>query len=138
MQNYGHQNHSLSHPLEANFKEALILIGYQKGNFDFLIQYHLQRFGKDINGENYGGDIFNSYDDRFDNNVDDGHFIGQGEKTNQQILNARISCMLFPLTNTKLFTQLNYRFTKTSNKLNTNTLLNLGISSNLWQSYSDY
>ncbi len=138
MQNYGHQNHSLAHPLEANFKEALILVGYQKGNFDFLIQYHLQQFGKDINGENYGSNIFNSYNDRFGNNVDDGHFIGQGEKTNQQILNTRISCMLFPLTNTKLFTQFNYRLNKTSNNLNQNILLNFGISSNLWQSYLDY
>ena len=138
MQNYGHQNHSLAHPLEANFKEALILMGYQKGNFDFLIQYHLQQLGKDINGENYGGNIFNSYNDRFGNNVVDGHFIGQGEKINQQILNARISCMLFPLSNTKFFTQFNFRLDKASNNLNQTILLNFGISSNLWQTYLDY
>ena len=96
MQNYGHQNHSLAHPLEANFKEALILIGYQKDNFDFLFQYHFQQYGQDINGENYGGNIFSSYNDRFSNNTVNGHFIGQGEKANQQILNVRLSWMLFP------------------------------------------
>ena len=55
MQNFGHQNHSLAHPLEANFMEALALIGFQKGNFDFLFQYHYQFFGKDFQNNNYGG-----------------------------------------------------------------------------------
>ena len=28
-QNYGHKNHSLAHPLESNFKEFLVLAGFQ-------------------------------------------------------------------------------------------------------------
>ena len=134
MQNYGHQNHSLAHPLESNFYEALVILAYQKKNFDFLIQYHYQRFGKDKNLENYGGNIFSPYNDRFNNNSQYGHFISQGELINQQIFSARISLMLFPLTNTKFFAQINV---KSYSSFRT-SLINFGISSNLWQSYFDY
>jgi len=34
-QNYGHKNHSLAHPLESNFKEFLVLAGFQRNNIDF-------------------------------------------------------------------------------------------------------
>ena len=134
MQNYGHKNHSLAHPLESNFYEALAILGYQNGNFDFLIKYHYQRFGKDYNHENYGGNMFSSYNDRFNNNSQYGHFISQGEMINQQILSTRISMMLFPLTNTKFFAQINVK----SGSSFRSSLINFGISSNLWQSYFDY
>tara|TARA_B100001287_G_scaffold42180_1_gene31291 strand:- start:47867 stop:49372 length:1506 start_codon:yes stop_codon:yes gene_type:complete len=134
MQNYGHQNHSLAHPLESNFYEALVILAYQNGNFDFLIQYHYQIFGADKNFENYGGNMFSSYNNRFNNNLEYGHFISQGEKNIQQIFSTRLSIMLFPLTNTKLFSQLDIRFSKGIKT----SLVNFGISSNLWQSYFDY
>lgn len=140
MQNYGHKNHSLAHPLEANFMEALTLIGFQKGNFDFLFQYHYQFFGKDFQNKNYGGDMFNSYNDRVNNNYAFGHTIGQGNTIDQQVINARLSWMLMPLTNTKIFTQFNYRYTlqRNNNVLRQSYLFNFGITSNLWQSYLDY
>ena len=134
MQNYGHQNHSLAHPLEANFSEFLFMLGYQRENIDFLFQYHFQRFGKDFNQENYGGNMFNSYNDRYDNNVVYGHVIGQGHLIEQQVFSARISILLMPLTNTKLFTQINVR----SQSQLKSTMFNFGVSSNLWQSYLDY
>ena len=138
MQNYGHKNHSLAHPLESNFMEGLFLIGYQRGNFDFLFQFHMQHFGKDISNNNYGGNMFISYNDRYNNNHEYGHVIGQGNITNQQIINSRISWMLSTMTNTKLFTQFNFRISTDKDSDMTSTMINFGISSNLWQSYFDY
>ena len=134
MQNYGHQNHSLAHPLESNFFEALAILTFQRGNYDFYLSYHFQKFGKDYNTENYGGNMFNSYNNRYSNNNEYGHFVGQGVSTEQQIISSRISYMLFPITNTKLFAQINLRYTEDV----TSTLFNFGISSSLWQPYLDY
>ena len=84
--------------------------------------------------------MFNSYDDRVNNNYAFGHTNGQGNTIDQQVINARLSWMLLPLTNTKIFTQFNYRYTlqRNNNLLEQSYLLNFGITSNLWQSYLDY
>ena len=63
-----------------------------------------------------------------------GHVIGQGHLIEQQVFSARISILLMPLTNTKLFTQINVR----SQSQLKSTMFNFGVSSNLWQSYLDY
>ena len=135
-QNYGHKNHSLAHPLESNFKEFLIVFGYQKKNFDFSFQYHNQLFGIDSSGINFGGNMFNSYVDR-NGNYD--QYTSQGNLVNQNIFITQLSYLLFPLTNTKLYLQLNIKRSKDINGISNNyNLLNFGLSSRLWQNQKDY
>ena len=135
-QNYGHKNHSLAHPLESNFKEFLMIIGFQKNNLDLSFQFHSQLFGLDSSGINFGGNMFNSYVNR---NGDMGQFIGQGNLIRQNIFIFQLSYLLASQTNTKIFVQYNYRQThQDRNTSNNITQLNLGISSRLWQNLEDY
>ena len=136
MQNYGHQNQSLAHPLEANFFEGLAILGYQNNNLDLNIKYAFQRYGKDFQLFNFGGNMFNSYVVR---DSDYGHVVGQGNTINQHVFELRASLLLIAMTKTKLFTQFNYRYNRAmNNSISSSTLISLGISSNLWQSYMDY
>ena len=135
-QNYGHKNHSLAHPLQSNFKEFLVVLGYQKNNIDFSFQYHNQLFGIDSSGINFGGNMFNSYVDR---NGDYVQFTGQGNLVRQNIFITQFSYLLVPLTNTKLFIQLNIRRAKDIIGLSKdNNMVNFGLSSSLWQNQKDY
>ncbi|MDG2343577.1 MAG: hypothetical protein P8L23_03265, partial [Flavobacteriales bacterium] len=136
LQNYGHLNHSLAHPLESNIREFLSRIGYQKNNLDVLIQYNFQEFGLDFQNNNFGGNMFSGYDSR---DGDYGQEITQGKKVKQHLINTRISYMLMPLTNTKFFIE--YIFKHTQQGFNTSlnySVISFGLSSNLWDSYQDY
>ena len=135
-QNYGHKNHSLAHPLESNFKEFLMIFGFQKNNLDMSLQYHSQLFGLDSAGINFGGNMFNSYVDR---NGERAQFTGQGNLIRQNIFIIQFSYLLAFQTNTKAFFRFNYRNTHQEGNLPNNfTLFNLGISSRLWQNLQDY
>ncbi len=137
MQNYGHRNHSLAHPLESNFHEVLAILGYQKNNLDFWVKYAYQYFGRDFQHYNFGGDMFQPYTSRAGG--DYGHEIGQGNTINQYQIEIRASLLLVALSNTKLFTQFNYRYnTSRNNTISESSLFSIGITSNLWQSYLDY
>jgi len=135
-QNYGHKNHSLAHPLESNFQEFLVLLGYQKNNLDFSVQYHFQKYGIDSGNINFGGNMFEPYINR---NGNYNHKIGQGNLVNQHIFIAQFSYMISALTNTKVFFRLNSLKSKDFNDIaNTNQVFNIGISSRLWQYQQDY
>ena len=135
-QNYGHKNHSLAHPLQSNFKEFLIVLGYQKNNLDFSFQYHNQLFGIDSSGINFGGNMFNSYVDR---NGDYAQYTGQGNLVRQNIFIAQFSYLIVPSTNTKLYLQLNIRRSKDINDFPKDyNMVNFGVSSRLWQNQKDY
>ena len=134
-QNYGHKNHSLVHPLESNFKEFLILMGYQKNNIDFTFQFHSQLFGLDSAGINFGGNMFNSYVDR---NGDYDQSIGQGNTIRQNIFILQISYLLAARTNSKIFFRFNFRKIEENNNSNTKTVFNFGLSSRLWQNLQDF
>ena len=139
MQNYGHRNQSLAHPLESNFHEVLAILGYQKNNLDFWVKYAYQHFGRDFQNNNFGGDMFQPYTSRAGG--DFGHEIGQGNTINQHQFEIRASLLLVALSNTKLFTQFNYRYNTSISLNNTvaeSALFSVGITSNLWQSYLDY
>ena len=100
----GHKNHSLAHPLESNFQEFLVLLGYQKNNLDFSVQYHFQKYGIDSANINFGGNMFEPYINR---NGNYNQKIGQGNLVNQHIFIAQFSYMISALTNTKVFFSLN-------------------------------
>ena len=135
-QNYGHKNHSLAHPLESNFQEFLVLMGYQKNNLDFSVQYHFQKYGLDSANVNFGGNMFEPYIDRAG---DYNQQIGQGNLVNQHLVIVQFSYMISALTNTKFFIRLNSLNSKSINEdINNNQVFNVGISSSLWQDQQDY
>ena len=133
LQNYGHMNQSLAHPLESNFKELLIRLRYQKNNFNLELNYAHQRHGANTYG-NYGGDMFSSYATRLS---EYNHRTLQGNLNKANFFSALVSYQLISKSNTTLFSKVVFRIN--NNQLIENELLfSFGIKSNLWNTYSDY
>lgn len=61
LQSYGHLNEPLAHPLGANFYEALMIGAYRRGRFELRDQVVWSQYGRDVGGQNLGGNIFRSY-----------------------------------------------------------------------------
>jgi len=58
LQAFGHLNQPLAHPLGANFYEIIGIVGYQKNKLFLNARLSYAQKGQDINGLNYGGNIF--------------------------------------------------------------------------------
>ena len=135
LQNYAHNNQSLAHPLESNFKELLTRVLYQKDNFTLVFQYNHQEYGADYMGYNFGGDMFLSYSSRYQ---DYNNTTAQGKKNIVECLGARFSYMLFPKTNSKISLLLDYRARNVQTNFTDDLLIRIGIHSDLWNTYADY
>ena len=60
-QAYGHLNQSAAHPLGTNFLEWLAIMRYETDTWSLQNTFIWAIYGRDRNGENYGGNIFRSY-----------------------------------------------------------------------------
>ncbi len=84
--NYTHYNQPLAHPLGSNFQEFIGIVRYQPFPkwyiYGRMIYYYK---GLDLNGVNYGGNIFKDYRSR---PGEDGFDVGSGQKIN--VLNATL------------------------------------------------
>lgn len=96
LQNYGHYNQALAHPFGANFWESLAIIRYNRNRLYFNYKFIYAKLGKDPIGENYGGNIYLSYETRFQdfNNV-----VAQGLTTTLIYNNIEISYLINPSYN---------------------------------------
>ncbi len=135
LQNYGHMNQSLAHPLESNFTEFLVRSVYQRGNFSLSLQYHHQVYGSDYLNYNFGGDMFLNYSTRYQ---DYNNTITQGKLNIVEYVGARFSYMLFPKTNSKIVMSIDYRSKYIQTNISDHLLIGIGIRSNLWNTYADY
>lgn len=61
LQAYGHQDQSLAHPLGTNFLEWVSKVEYHAPNWRLENTFMWAIKGDDVDGENYGGDVFRSY-----------------------------------------------------------------------------
>ncbi|MCR9290834.1 MAG: gliding motility protein RemB [Bacteroidetes bacterium] len=105
-QNYGHYNQSLAHPLGANFIESVTFLTYQKKRFIGEIEIMYATKGFDPRRENWGADIYESYEDR---EQDYGNEIGQGVNTEILILDAKVGYLFNPKTNLRFNIGMRYR-----------------------------
>lgn len=94
--NYGNYSEALAHPFGANFREFLSIWNYQSGRWVFYGQGTFAQYGLNYNGENFGKDIYESYNTR---TADYGYHTTGGLKTNFYYLDGRISYLLNPKYN---------------------------------------
>ncbi|MCG8326117.1 MAG: hypothetical protein MI974_00470 [Chitinophagales bacterium] len=97
--NWAHYNQPLAHPWGANFEEFLIQANYRKTRWIAGVGMHIGRVGRDVNNQNYGGDLFKSYTTRFS---ETDVFIGHGEEHNIMYWNAEVSYIFNPIYNLRL------------------------------------
>lgn len=132
--NYSQQGEPLAHPFGANYKEIIGLLNYSYKRFDFSGQIQYAQYGLDINGLNYGKDIFKTWDKPAKLT---GNYIGQGLTTNLYYAQAKVAYLLNPKNNLRIeFTALlrnesNNQFTYRT------SLFSIGIRSSFRTIYSD-
>ena len=104
--NYGHFGEEIAHAWGANFREIILISKYSKERWaaNFKLVYGLKGF--DLQGTNFGGDIYKSYDDR---EQDYGNKIGQGEKAFILNTDFQVSYLVNPITDLKIFAGVVYR-----------------------------
>ncbi len=107
-QSYSHFNQPLAHPFGANFKEAIGIISYRKGRWNFLLKGVVARIGRDSLSStvSMGQNVMLSYINRpklaNGNPQDYGHFIGQGVRTEYMQAEAKIAYYLVPEINLRV------------------------------------
>jgi hypothetical protein len=97
--NYGHFAQPINHPWGANFKETILQLHYRYKRYIFDAQVVVGVKGLDIDGQNFGGDIYLPYTTRVQdfNNV-----IGQGVRSELSNIQARVSYLLNPSYNLRV------------------------------------
>jgi hypothetical protein len=135
--NYAHYNQALAHPLGANFREGLAILNYSYKRFDIQGQILYAEYGVDLGEENYGKDIFKSYDEGrlgdFNNR------IAQGSVTNLKYGEIKIAYLLNPKYNLRLEASTIYRQETFDfgRQLNANWF-NVGLRSSFRNLYTDF
>lgn len=140
LQNDGHLNQGLSHPLGANFYEWVNVVHYQKGPWSYRGKFIWAIFGRDREGENYsgnfGGNIFRPYTSpakKYDNR------IGQGLKSNFYYLDLTLSRSLNEkFKHWHVFGGATLRFDVNEYRNVQDVFLSLGIRGNLLPNYRDF
>lgn len=136
LQNYGHHNQPLAHPLGANFWESVSLVRYRWKDFVISNQTNIALYGTDTTGgTSYGGDIYRSYQDR------DGeyyHRIGQGISNHLFYNRISLSWILDPEINLRI--ELSHVYRRLENQIGTDTrnFIMFSLRTNLWNSYTDF
>ncbi len=135
LQNYGHYNQALAHPVGANFWESVSILKYKYKRFfaEYKLNYIL--YGADGVGVNFGKNIFRSYEDypkEYNN------FVGQGIKTSVIYNDLRISYLINPKTNLNICIGITDRFERTDFSKNHSTYFYVGIRTSLHNFYYDF
>lgn len=138
LQNYAHYNEALAHPLGANFREALGIIGYRFKDISAEMKFNYTVYGADTAMFSFGKNIFLS-DYIAANGINSfGNSIGQGVKTRLMYITFRLSYLVNPKTNWNIFVEYTQRKQSTEFSERANNLFNIGMKTNLRNLYYDF
>ncbi|HNW98705.1 MAG TPA: hypothetical protein PKK00_09890 [Bacteroidales bacterium] len=135
LQNYGHYNEALAHPLGANFRESVTFLKYNYKRFFAELKFNYAVYGADSAGVNYGKDIFESYETH---PHEYGNFIGQGIKTKLMYKDFRISYLVNPVTNLNISIGVSDRTESSSVADKHSTFVYFGLRTSLNNFYYDF
>lgn len=106
--NYGNYSQPMGHLWGANFWEAIAIARYKKDRWSGSAKLVLGKKGFDFVDQavSYGGDIYQSYEDRF---ADTGNVLGQGNTANIFIADIQANYLINPSNRTNLFAGFSFR-----------------------------
>jgi len=134
-QSYTNFNEALAHPLGANFNELIFIANYNFKSFNIELKYININQGVDIAAQNYGSDIFKSYDNiTYDNSLS----VGRGNKVNITHRYLKFSYLINPSSNMCLFFEFDNRFSKSETSSQLTNFYFFGLRTNLTNSYFDF
>lgn len=137
LQNYGHFNQALAHPLGANFVESVSGLRYINGRYRFEFKTMFAVTGLDSLNTHYGSDIYKPTMDALQNgNIPVNTWyntIGQGVKTH--IFYPELSVWYYLNTKHNLSVQLRVAYRRLSNSMNSanDFFVSFGVSSFLFK-----
>ncbi len=134
--NYGHYNQALAHPMGANFREFVSIWNYERDRWFFQLQFNKAMYGLD-DGENRGGDIWRSYNDR-DRTKYDGYKLGDGLKTQYTYAEAKVAYVINPNYHMRLELGAMTRQAKNDLKYEKSTEFSIGLRSSFRNIYKDF
>ncbi|MCR9154842.1 MAG: hypothetical protein NXI09_12105 [Bacteroidetes bacterium] len=105
--NYAHYGSPLAHPWGANFHEIVFQNIYQRDRWEFDFQFTFGLAGNDRQGENWGSDVYQSYESRVQ---DLGNDIAQGATGKYYYTHLRAAYVLNPPDGLKLEAGFRYRY----------------------------
>ena len=135
LQNYGHYNQPLAHPLGANFWESVNFLKYNYKRLFAELKFNYAIYGADIANINFGKDIFQSYETHpkeYEN------YTGQGLKTTLMYKDFRISYLVNPATNLNISLGISDRTEISSLASKHSTFIYFGIRTSLHNFYYDF
>lgn len=138
--NYAHYNQPLAHLWGSNFWEFVGIARYKKDRWFGSAKINMGSKGFDINGLNYGGNIYLSNDDR---TGDTGIELLQGNNTRIFIADLQGGYVVNPATNMKLFAgftlrKFNQAQTITDATVDNSTWFTVGLKADLFNWYFDF
>lgn len=138
--NYGHFNQPIGHLWGSNYWEFVGIARYTRDRWFGTAKINLGKKGFDMDGLDYGGNIYISNDNRID---DTGIEFLQGNKTNILIADLNLAYMVNPSTNTKFFAGITYRnfdpMVETNSLVKQNTFwFTIGLKADLFNWYFDF
>lgn len=134
IENYSENSEPLAHPWGANFREFVGLLNYTYKRFDFSGEADFGHYGLDINGLNYGKDIYKSYNDAV---KQFGNYTGQGLTTNMYYLEGKVAYVINPKYNLRIELGGIYRQEQNSQFTDRTTMIIIGLRSSFRQLYTD-
>nr|WP_294901177.1 gliding motility protein RemB [uncultured Pedobacter sp.] len=135
LQNYGHYNQPLANPIGANFRELVSIWSYSYKRFDLIGKINLAQYGLDGAGDNFGKDIFKSYDTR---NSSYNNKTAQGIKTDFSFLQGKISYLINPKTNLRFEIGATSRIEQNVLSDNRSHQITFGLRSSFRNLYDDF
>jgi hypothetical protein len=133
IENYSSNSEPLAHPWGANFRELVGLLNYSYKRFDFSGEADYGHYGLNIDGINYGKDIFQVYPSP--NTY--GNYTGQGLTTNMYFLEGKVAYVLNPKYNLRIELGGIYRQEQNSEFKDRTSMLTIGLRSSFRQIYND-
>lgn len=141
IENYSDNSEPLAHPWGANFREWVGLLNYSYKKFDFSGEADFGRYGFDMNGENFGKDIFELYTVPAravgNSNASFGNYTGQGLTTNLVYLEGKVAYLLNPKYNLRIELGAIYRTEDNVQFKDRTTWFTIGLRSSFRNLYTD-
>ncbi len=134
IENYSENGEPMAHPWGANFRELVGLLNYSYKRFDFSAEGDYGFYGLDMNGLNYGKDIFDIYTSPAKAY---GNFTGQGLSTNMYFLQGKVAYVINPKYNLRIELGGILRTEKNSQFDDKTSMLTIGLRSSFRDFYSD-
>ncbi len=133
--NYGHYNQPIAHPMGANFWESVSIINYNFKRFYFRYQFQYALYGEDYDGQNFGKNIYESYNTRVE---DYGNYVGQGLETTVLYNDISASYLINPAYNLNI--ALGYTNRSSTNEMETvnTSYIYIALRTSLRNFYYDF